>query len=204
MEFSTLFERCLEISYTHVENSADYALEKTGNILYLYLECSSGNEDWANNLDFPAVPYKRMGQNTWHAHRGFLRIFKSIEGYIAEAIADSEIRKIVTVGYSHGGALAVLCHEYAWYNRPDIRDEIEGYGFGAPRTVWMDAPSERWENFTVIRNLNDIVTHLPPKLAGYTHVGKMLEIGERGKYTMIDAHRPENILSELLEYEKRS
>ena len=56
---------------------------------------------------------------------------------------------------------------------------------------------------TVVRNIDDIVTHLPPKILGFTHVGKMLEIGKRGKYSSVDAHRPENIMRELLEYEKR-
>jgi hypothetical protein len=55
----------------------------------------------------------------------------------------------------------------------------------------------RWERFTVIRNIDDIVTHLPPRALGYTHVGHVLEIGEKGTYSRVDAHRPENILAEL-------
>ena len=61
--------------------------------------------------------------------------------------------------------------------------------------------TRRWENFTVIRNLNDIVTHVPPAILGYSHVGTVLEIGIKGRYTPIEAHYEENILAMLAEYE---
>ncbi len=200
MKLRALFERCLYIPYTHVENAADYATEHLGNTLYIYFEASNGIEDWKNNLSFPARPYRRMGRTAWFAHRGFLKVWKTLEEYIAPMIADPTLKRIVTVGYSHGAALAVLCHEYIWYHRPDLKNSIEGYGFGCPRVVWgcaSKAKAQRWERFTVIRNINDVVTHLPPSWLGFSHVGMLLEIGERGKYTMIDAHRPENILTEL-------
>ena len=107
--------------------------------------------------------------------------------------------------YSHGAALAVLCHEYVWYNRPDLRDLICGYGFGCPRVFWgfrTKKRMQRWERFTVIRNVDDIVTHVPPAIWGYSHVGSMIKIGEKGKYSPVDAHRPENIMAELRQREK--
>lgn len=203
MNLYGLFKRCLEIPYTRVDNSGDYALERIGNILYIYLESSNGKEDWKNNFDFPAKPYKDMEGRTWFAHRGFLKVWKSIEPNLADSVFNMDIESIVTVGYSHGGGLAVLCHEYVWYNRPDLRDSIYGYGFGAPRVIWGIKNREhgkRWDRFTVVKNIDDIVTHAPPALFGYFHVGKILEIGERGKYSEIDAHRPENYLAELQMY----
>lgn len=200
MRLCELFRRCLDADYVHTPNSGDYATERIGGTLYVYLEHSDGDVDWKNNMDFPARPYKRMGQTVWFAHRGFLKVWKSIEPYLADKIADPAVGKIVTVGYSHGAALAVLCHEYVWYHRPDLRESIEGYGFGCPRVIWgkrRDDLMERWKKFTVIRNLDDIVTHLPPTFLGYTHIGEMLEIGEMGKYSPADAHREENILAEL-------
>lgn len=206
MRLSEIFKRCLEIPYNHIENSADYALERIGDTLYIYLECSNGEIDWLNNFDFPAKPYDRMENGyRWLAHRGFMRVFKSIEKEIAHSVADKSLDEIITVGYSHGAGLATLCHEYVWYNRPDIRKTIQGYAFASPRVIWsagLRSVMKRWDRFLVIRNINDIVTHLPPKILGYTHVGHLLEIGERGKYSMTDAHRPENILNELLIYEQ--
>ena len=54
-----------------------------------------------------------------------------------------------------------------------------------------------WKNFYVVRNLDDIVTHLPPYITGYRHVGNLVEIGRMGNYSGIEAHMAENYLSEL-------
>lgn len=204
MKYSILFERCLSASYIHVENGADYAIRRLGDTLYVFLESSDGITDWKNNLNFPARAYQR-GDTVWYAHRGFLKVWKTLETYLKEDIMAEDLRKIVTVGYSHGAALAVFCHEYIWYHRPDLRGAVEGFGFGAPRVFWgklTDGLANRWEGFTVIRNRDDVVTFLPPSFLGYRHVGAMLEIGEKGKYSDIDAHRAENILRELKIYEQ--
>ena len=199
MRIDRLFEKCVTANYIHVENGGDYALQRFGSDLYIYLERSDGGEDWKNNLNFPKRAYRRMGKTVWHAHRGFLTVWKSIENYIADAVFDQSVRRVTVVGYSHGGALAVICHEYIYYNRPDLRENLFGYGFGAPRVIWKPSPeiAERWENFTVVRNPDDAVTHLPPELFGYRHVGKMLNISKKGSYSPIDAHREENISKEL-------
>ncbi len=200
MKLSALFYECTHIPYIHVESDADYALRRSGSTLYIYFEPSNGSADWKNNFDFPAKPYRHMDGTVWFAHRGFLRVWKAIEPYISPDIMDGSVKKIVVTGYSHGAAIAVLCHEYVWYHRPDLRDTLEGYGFGCPRVFWgIKTPNmrRRWGHFTVIRNLDDIVTHVPPAIFGFSHVGSLCKIGERGKYTMIDAHRPENILTEL-------
>lgn len=194
MNLQSLFRRCLSIKYITVENDGSYAYERIGNSLYLYFECSNGIKDWKNNLDFPVKAYKGL-----FVHRGFLRVWNSILPHIKELISDTSLDKIVITGYSHGGALACLCCEHVWYNRKDLRSSIEAYGIGAPRVLWgfLGNKRHRWDNFYVIRNINDIVTHLPPVIFGYRHVGKLIRIGKIGKYSMIDAHRQENILNEL-------
>lgn len=199
MTLEALFCRCLDINYVHVENAGDYAMEQDGETLYIYLEHSNGDEDWKNNLDFPARAYKRMGKTAWYAHRGFLRVWKSVEERLDEAILSTKASKIVVTGYSHGGALAVLCHEYIWFNRPDLRRSLLGFGFGAPRVIWLPKSeiAERWQSFTLVRNPDDAVTHLPPEFLGYRHIGNILNISEKGSYSPIDAHRPENILGSL-------
>jgi len=197
MKLYELFERCLYIPYFQTGKSANYATETKENVLYLYFEKSDGENDWKINFDFPAVPYRRSGKTVWFAHRGFFNVWKEIEQKVAREILSKRLKGITCVGYSHGAAIAVLCFEYAWFNRPDLRKNIYGYGFGCPRVIWGEIPDNRWDNFTVIRNIDDSVTHLPPAVLGYKHVGKMLEIGEKERYTPIDAHRSENILTEL-------
>lgn len=199
MKLYRLFERCISADYVHVENGGDYSVSKEGEHLYIFLERSDGYEDWKNNLDFPIKAYKRMGKTVWYAHRGFLKVWKSVESHIAEYVLDLDVKRVTVAGYSHGGALAVLCHEYVYFNRPDLRYSLKGYGFGAPRVIYNPdgEVKKRWENFTVVRNPDDAVTYLPPAFLGYKHMGKMLDISEKGSYSAIDAHREENILKEL-------
>lgn len=199
-----LFLRTLNAEYKSTDEGIDYSAERDGDTLYIFFECSDGKSDWWLNFDFPAKPYKNMSGSPWYAHGGFVRAFRSVEPYLREHIFDYNLKRIVTSGYSHGAAVGVLCHEYIWFNRPDLRAAAVGYGFGSPRVIWGLPNAEkaaRWERFTVVRNIDDLVTHLPPAVFGYFHVGKMLEIGKRGKYSPVDAHRPENILKELYEYE---
>lgn len=204
MTLYELFALCLHIPYSQVGNSANYAVKRERDTLYLFFEGSDGKNDWKNNLDFPVKPYKRMGKTVWFAHRGFLRTWKEIEPFLANKIADKSVRKIVVAGYSHGGALAMLCHEYVWYHRPDLRTVTEGYGFGAPRVFWGVRTAElrsRWKTFTVIRNVDDLITHLPPAFLGFSHMGTLLKIGKKGNYSSIEAHLSKNILNELRVYE---
>ncbi|MBQ9112511.1 MAG: lipase family protein [Clostridia bacterium] len=204
MKLYDLFEECLRIPYSQSGGSANYATRRAGDTLYIFFESSDGDADWKVNMDFPAKAYKRMGRTVWLAHRGFLTAWKQTEPLLADAIADKTVGRIIITGYSHGAAIAVLCHEYVWFNRPDLRPFLEGYGFGCPRVLWgmrSAAVRQRWAGFSVIRNIDDAITHLPPAALGYFHVGNMLEIGKKGKYSPIDAHRSENILSELAAYE---
>jgi hypothetical protein len=204
-----LFNMCLYANYTSVENAGSFALEEYGDTLYVLFEKSNGAEDWENNLDFGAVLHSDSGaevlaaysnmEKNWFCHGGFLRVWKSILPYLEGYLLDLRYRHIICVGYSHGAAIALLCHEYIWYNRKDLIRGLEGYGFGCPRVIYGHAPreKERWNSFFVVRNLDDIVTHLPPAILGYRHVGKMINVGKWGKYSRIDAHKSENYLREL-------
>lgn len=205
MQLSAMLAACLCGPYTHVENSGDFRLVRTGCRLWIYFAHSDGAVDWKNNLDFPArVLVTEKPQLL--VHRGFLRVWRSIEPHVRDAILDARTKSVVTVGYSHGAALALLAYDYVLRTRPDLRSATEGYGFGAPRVLWgchRKSIRERFSHFTVIRNIDDIVTHLPPVLLGYFHAGELLAIGKRGRYSAFDAHRPENILYELRKLEEK-
>lgn len=194
------FKAVLKAKYTHLEEeTASFAYVFKGmhgvKGLRIFFEWSNGATDWKNNLDFPAKPYRDMGDK-WYAHRGFLRVWKVIEPHLAEVIMTPDIKFIEICGYSHGAAIALLCHEYCKYHRPDI--DVCGYGFGGPRVIWgfpNKRVKERFKGFTVIRNKKDLVTHLPPAIFGYRHY-KVITIGD-GSYNSIDAHRSENYIAEL-------
>lgn len=198
-----LYEKIITAKYTHIdEETASYAYEREGNTLYILFEWSNGKTDWKNNFDFPAQPYRDM-HNKWYAHRGFLRVWKVIEPHLKDVISDPTVNKIIIGGYSHGAAIAVLCHEYCKFNRPDA--EIKGYGYGCPRVVWgylRKAVRKRFEGFTVIRNGSDIVTFVPPAILGFRHIGNLIEIGQNTDDNPIEAHRPENYFMELSDESK--
>ena len=200
-----LFEQVMSVKYTTISGSeASFFFEKRGDFLYIFFEHSNGIIDWKNNFDFPAKPYRDM-ENRWYVHRGFLRVWKSAKEYLKDQIFNKGIKRIIIVGYSHGAALALLCHEFCVFNRPDIADKIFGYGFGCPRVVFgclRRNICERFKHFYVIRNCRDIVTHLPPSILGFRHVGNIIHIGKKAKYGPIDSHRPENYIEQLKETEK--
>lgn len=201
MKLSSLFLRCLNIEYSTYENGASFAIDIICDSLYIYFEHSNGIVDWKNNLDFP----KRCG-GCFCYHRGFLRVWNGIKDKVLKYIENPSFKKIYIVGYSHGAALAVLCYEMAYRVRGDIRSSLFGYGFGCPRVLWgfgRKRAKSIWNGFLVVRNIDDIVTHVPFAFWGYYHVGEMLKIGARGRYSIVDAHKPENILKEIKGYESK-
>ena len=197
-----LFKRCLDADYTHTAEGGDYAIEVEGETLYILFEWSDGAEDWKNNLDFPAKPYKRMTE-TWYCHRGFLRVWKAMRDEIESRVAETlqqhtDISNITICGYSHGGAMALLATEDMAYLH-GRNFNVSGYGFGAPRVLWGYVPEavrERISAFETIRNIPDLITHLPPKVFGYRDTN-ITEIGEKGKYKPIEAHYDSAYMAEL-------
>ena len=202
MNLYNAMDECLSLEkyYVHCENGGDFFIKRENGTLKIFFEWSDGLEDWRNNFKFlviPWKPYKSM-KKPWLCHRGFLKVWKSIKPYIEERLYSSDITKIEIVGYSHGAALALLCYEYCVFNRPNI--EIKGVGFGCPRVFWGIVPKsvkERFGNFKVIRNGNDIVTHVPPVLLGFRHVSEVIKIGEGKSEGLIDDHREDNYLANL-------
>lgn len=181
MDLYKALKECLAVRYTQVDNSGDYAVKQEGDTLKIFFEWSDEAEDWENNFKFFAVPWKpyKDMKAPWLCHRGFLKVWKSIEPHLAQYIENPDIRRVEIVGYSHGAAIALLCYEYCVFNRPYI--EVEGVGFGCPRVFWGVVPKsvkERFKNFKVIRNGRDIVTHVPPALFGFRHVGEVVKIGQ--------------------------
>lgn len=108
MSLYDLLSRCVSVPYASAGVSANYALQREGQTLYVFFEKSNGANDWKRNLDFPAKPYKRMGRTMWFAHRGFLKVWKELEPILASPLSDPTVKKIVVTGYSHGAAVAML------------------------------------------------------------------------------------------------
>ena len=201
-----LFVRCLNAKYTHTECGGDYAIQKDKDTVYILFECSDGKEDWISNFDFPKTPYKRMNEK-WFAHRGFLRVWRAmkdaIECEISNILCNSpEIENIICVGYSHGGALSLLATEDMMFHHGALYN-VFGFGFGAPRVIWGNIPKhlkERLSHFYIVRNIPDIVTHVPPKSFGFRNCGNLVRVGQLFKYNPVKAHYPNSYITELKIY----
>lgn len=220
---SELFYETFSRKYQNVGDSVSYAIdEKTYNKgkenefvdLKIYFQGSEGENDRKANFKFykkiySRRPYKGM-ETKFRVHAGFLECWKQVEDIVKEKIKNPLIKRITICGYSHGAALAVLCHECCWFNRRDIakNGKLVTFAFEAPRVYASfrvkKSLKERRENCTIFRNSNDIVTHLPPVLFGYTHVGTLVKIGRRDKYKFmnsVSAHHPEKVYNALIDYQ---
>jgi len=195
-----LFEKCLRASYIHVENDGSYSTYKINDTRYIFFQQSNGKQDWKNNFDFPSKAYQGMDV-PWRCHRGFLKVWKSLLPYIEANLEKSDFNSAIVVGYSHGAALAALCYEYVWYNNPEKRDCLYGFSFGCPKIFFGNKNhlflEERFQKFVNIINSGDIVTKIPPSFLGYRHLGKIICIGNSGKYLSVNDHRPQSYLNSL-------
>lgn len=221
MKLSKLFHKCAyDVHYEQVGDSVNYAFEEDieNSTLYIYFQGSNSITDWVRNFLFPAKPYKDM-EIPYRVHRGFLAAWKTVEDIIIEKITEIDKpsplykwKHIVVIGYSHGGALAGFCHECVWYYRPDLRREgLIGFGFEAPRFYagWKvkEVLKQRWEHFYIIRNNNDIVTHCPPVLFRFCHVGDIKKVHgdtslvESRCFKCIKSHFPECVYDGLVKSE---
>lgn len=195
-KLSELFHKCAyDVQYQTVGHDVNYAFEEDikTHTLTIYFQGSSSVWDWVRNFLFKKKPYKDM-EIPYRVHRGFLAAWKEVEDIIIDKIiekkypdTETEIcdtykwKHIIVVGYSHGGSLAFFATECVWFHRPDLRDGgFESYAFESPRVYgsWKvkECLKQRWETFTVIRDNNDLVTHCPPALFRFCHVGNILKI----------------------------
>lgn len=234
-KLSELFHKCAyEIEYDTIGNSVNYKFIEKNNTLYVYFQGSNSDIDWVRNFFFLPIkrktPYKEMFE-PYKVHAGFLSAWKEMEDLFISKITEKcdrkkynprtkkmEIRntfkwdKVIVVGYSHGAALTQFACESLWYYRKDlIKDGFKCYAFEAPRIfAQYHVPKilkERWDNLLVIRTNNDIVTHVPPKLLGYSNLGTMLKV--KGDCSLVDnkllncikSHFPEVVYDALIKYE---
>lgn len=206
-----LFLRCLEASYVHTSAGGDYAIQydEENKTLYILFEWSDGREDWHHNLAFSAakVDPEASPEDQWYVHRGFLKVWQAMKEEItAQTVAlirENPTDALVCVGYSHGAALALLATE-AMARQWGMILRVTGYGFGSPRVVWGDLPPDvrqRLAGFTTVRNIPDLVTHLPPAAFGFSHVN-LMSVGQKGKYRPVEAHTSQAYIIELYQYRR--
>lgn len=196
-----LYNRTLHNTWRTAGNKTQYALQVEEDSVFLSFQGSVEKEDWKANFDFFATPYRDMAFK-WYAHRGFLNIWKAIDDEMLTLLTPYKGKKLYILGYSHGAALATLAHEFFQFHG----FEPTTYAFAAPRVLWFPGRQikERFNNFIVVRNHGDVVTHVPFNLMGYFHVGAKMLIGKRGTLLSHLPHYPERYIEGLKIYNKQA
>lgn len=178
MDLSKLFYNCdVGVKYETIGDSVNYAFvdddfdkNKNPRTLYIYFQGSNSITDWVENFMFTKKVYKEF-----RVHKGFYRAYSQVRDIVLNRVYNSMYKKIVVVGYSHGGALCQLALEDLVYHFPEL--DISGVAFETPRCLKVKKKyRDRWKNLITVRDGTDIVTHCPPKIFGYTDLGTRIKI----------------------------
>ena len=201
-----LFQLCaFEIKYEEIGDDVNYATktDREENILYIFFQPSNSADDWKNNFDFKEEVY-----GLFKVHRGFMKCYKQVRNILLDKVYANQYNGVVVVGYSHGGALAQLCHQDLKYHFPKL--DVQTFAFESPRCLKVPKKLRfYWEHLTRIETNNDLITHLPPKIFGFNDLGKELKI--KGDTSLIKkclprcikSHYPQVVLKALQDYEKK-
>lgn len=137
--------------------------------------------DWMTNLDcgFTDCPFGMVHAGFW---RDVVSVYQEILSELLQHIVHH--RRIIVTGHSQGAGDAVA---FAIKYLAEGRDIERVIYFGGPRTVNGQA-AKHLDNFfkgvfhRVVNN-NDLVTRVPPRVAGYRHFGNFHYFNENREYT---------------------
>lgn len=163
---------------------AQYRIERTEDSIIITFQGSTSPLDWKHNFSFWKKPYNRMS-TLFFVHAGFLKMYKSVRPYIAEAVKNAfEEDKLIKIrGYSQGAALALLAHEDVFFNYNVHPDTVV---FGCPRVFSIFGSKElKFSLGKVVRveNGNDIFTKIPVWF--YRHYGTVRHTGSKRQWWKI-------------------
>ena len=186
MTLLKLFNTCLDIPYQTIGTNVNYAFKETGDKLEIYFECSNGLQDWLANFDFKKVVYDGL----FKVHRGFYECYYQVRNIILDKVYEKDWKEVIVVGYSHGASLCGFATQDIRYHFPHLK--LFGYAFESPRFVKVKRELKyMFDDLTVIRNGNDLVTHVPFKFMGFSDVGTMFNI--KGDTSLVEKHIPKCI-----------
>ena len=198
-----LFRECnKDENFEQYSAEVDVGFQEHGDTLLILFEPSDGSIDWRHNFTFFKKPYHDM-EEPYHVHGGFLKCWRIVKDVVIGKLHERLWKHVVIAGYSHGGALALLAHECAWFELPQLRGgRIITIAFEAPRIYggWRvnEEVEGRWNGAYVVRNNGDLVTHMPPRALCFSDVGKMVQIKNVPKQGCIHSHAPKWVEKALL------
>ncbi|PCJ15472.1 MAG: lipase [Candidatus Cloacimonadota bacterium] len=158
-------------------NSAQAVIIEHNNYICFAFRGTDELVDWLDNADI-----RSEKQLFGKFHKGFwnstLDLWDSMWKHYKKLLSQKK-RPLFLTGHSLGGALATIATAKLVY---DDLPFTSVYTFGQPRAVDRTAcrilNTEAKERYFRFQNNNDIVTRVPPRLAGFSHVGTYLYISE--------------------------
>ncbi len=159
------------------KNSAQAALIEHEDYLCMGFRGTNELADWLDNINAFSTP-ALFGE----FHRGFWNsvedVWEPIDRRCRE-LQQQRKRPIFFTGHSLGGAMATIAA--ARYIQED-KPFTSVYTFGQPRAMTRSTAlifnSECRARFFRFHNNNDLVTRVPARLMGYSHIGSYLYISE--------------------------
>lgn len=161
------------------KNSAQGMLVEHEDLLCMVFRGTNEPADWLDNLN--AFPEDVLFGSF---HRGFWKsiedVWETINGKY-EDLRKEKKRPLFITGHSLGGAMATIAAaRFIHQDKPFI----SVYTFGQPRSMDRDTArifnSEAGSRCHRFQNNEDIVTRVPARFMGYSHVGHCLYIDEEG------------------------
>ncbi|MBD2099450.1 lipase family protein [Leptolyngbya sp. FACHB-261] len=150
-------------------------------IVVLSFRGTTDRNDWATNIGVAFKEETKIGK----VHEGFLEALDCVWPRVMttlDAFQDKNQSLWIT-GHSLGGALATLATARLRFG---LKRPVAGlYTFGSPRAVdeaFADTFNHDFkaQTFRLVHN-NDVVTRVPPRSFGYSHVGTFLYIDPKGR-----------------------
>ncbi len=159
------------------KNSAQAALVEHKDYICLTFRGTNELADWIDNINAFATK-KLFGE----FHRGFYQSLQDVWKPLSQMFRElqaSRKRPLFLTGHSLGGAMATVAAAKLIH---EDKPFTSVYTFGQPRV--MDRETSRIFNvecksrYFRFHNNNDIVTRVPARLMGYSHIGSYLYISE--------------------------
>ncbi|NOQ35025.1 MAG: DUF2974 domain-containing protein [Methylococcaceae bacterium] len=160
-------------------NSAQAMIVEHQDYLCMAFRGTDEIADWIDNIN--GFPEKVLFGSF---HRGFWNSLKDIWDSLYQhylALRKAKKRPLFITGHSLGAAMATLAA--AQFIHQDLPFSSV-YTFGQPRTMTKETSYifdiEAKSRFFRFQNNNDLVTRVPARLMGYSHVGSSVYISEEG------------------------
>jgi hypothetical protein len=119
----------------------DYCIEKSGDVLYICFQETSGPgdqklaDDWAANLDFFPQAFDIFPGSKIKAHGGLAKQYLGIRNEILGLLYSEKFKNIYVGGFSQGGGITTGCVQDIGYHidRDNLPVEVFGISYEAPR-----------------------------------------------------------------------